>query len=135
MNWGPVLRPSRFWDWAIFGIRPVLGSGQFWVVPVFFGLGQFWLDQFWFKPVFGWASYYKPVLGQAVMSGPVLGFNQSIDPITNAKGAKLATATVPWHWLVFCLASRLCYETPRNYEYLSKKHRGLEVAMVDFSPD
>ena len=55
------------------------------------------------------------------------------------KGAKLASATVPWHWLFFCLASKLCYENlPRNYDtqkYLSKKLWSLEVGLVDFSPE
>ena len=27
-----------------------------------------------------------------------------------SKGAELASATVPWHWLFFCLASKLCYK-------------------------
>ena len=32
------------------------------------------------------------------------------------KGAELASATVPWHWLIFCLASKLCYKNlPRNF--------------------
>ena len=51
------------------------------------------------------------------------------------KGAELASATVPWHWLFFCLASKLCYENYDILNYLSKKLRGLEVALVDFSPD
>ena len=55
------------------------------------------------------------------------------------KGAKLASATVPWHWLFFCLASKLCYENlPRNYDTqknLSKKLWSLEVGLVDFSPE
>ena len=28
----------------------------------------------------------------------------------NHKGAKLASATVPWHWLFFCLALKVCYK-------------------------
>ena len=32
-----------------------------------------------------------------------------LDCIIN-KGAELASATVPWHWLFFCLASKLCYK-------------------------
>ena len=51
------------------------------------------------------------------------------------KGAELASATVPWHWLFFCLASKLCYENYDILNYLSKKLRGLEVALVDFSLD
>ena len=39
---------------------------------------------------------------------------------------------VPWHWLFFCLVSRLCYKNmPRKH---SNKLRGL-VALVDFSLD
>ena len=56
-----------------------------------------------------------------------------------SKGADLASDTLPWHWLFFCLALKLCFKNlPRNYdtlEYLSKKLRGLDVALVDFSPD
>ena len=52
-----------------------------------------------------------------------------------AKGTELASATVPWHWLFFCLASKLCYENYDILNYLSKKLRGLEVALVDFSLD
>ena len=55
------------------------------------------------------------------------------------KGAELASATVPWHWLFFCLALKLYYENlPRNYDtqkYLSKKLWSLEVGLVDFSPE
>ena len=40
------------------------------------------------------------------------------------KGAELASATVPWHWLFFFLASKLCYKNmPQNYEYLSKSFK------------
>ena len=32
------------------------------------------------------------------------------------KSAELTSATVPWHWLIFCLASKLCYKNlPRNF--------------------
>ena len=32
------------------------------------------------------------------------------------KGAELTSATVPWHWLFFCLASKVCYKNlPRNF--------------------
>ena len=34
----------------------------------------------------------------------------------NHKGAELASATVPWHWLFFCLASKVCYKNlPWNF--------------------
>ena len=53
------------------------------------------------------------------------------------RGAELASATVPWYCLFF--APQLCYENlPQKYDtlkYLSQKLRGLEVALVDFSPD
>ena len=52
-----------------------------------------------------------------------------------SKGAELASATVPWHWLFFCLASKLYYENYDILNYISKKLRGLEVALVDFSSD
>ena len=34
----------------------------------------------------------------------------------NHKGDKLASATVQWHWLYFCLAWKVCYKNlPRNF--------------------
>ena len=31
-------------------------------------------------------------------------------------GVHLASATVPWHWLFFCLAMKVCYKNlPRNF--------------------
>ena len=43
--------------------------------------------------------------------------NSSRTENNNHKGAELASATVPWHWLFFCLASKLCYKNlpPNNY--------------------
>ena len=53
------------------------------------------------------------------------------------KGTILTSATMPWHWLFFCLALKLCYkDLPRNYDslkYIARMPRGLEVALVDFS--
>ena len=37
-------------------------------------------------------------------------------PFIIFKGAELASATVPWHWLFFCLALKVCYKNlPRNF--------------------
>ena len=72
------LELDQFWDWASFGVGPVLGWASFGVGPVL-GLGQFWLGQFWVRPVLGWASFYQPVMGRPVMSGPVLGCNQNVN--------------------------------------------------------
>ena len=48
------------------------------------------------------------------------------------KGAHLASATVPWHWLFFCPAPNV-----RTYFgcLVTKRPQIPEMALVDFCPD
>ena len=50
-----------------------------------------------------------------------------------SKGAKQASATVPWHWLFFCPAPKI--HNTKQVHILGKNSQIPEVALVDFTPD
>ena len=70
----------------------------------------------WFFPIFTFSSTLQCIaMIIEVKSSFILHIGRY-----SIKGAELASATMPWHWLFFCLASKLCYKNLPWNNYTQK---------------